>query len=88
MSSVRDRQGDDGAWTPPPLQVPESTSCILVERGFLRQLRGNVYIKGISERHGKVGFSHVKPIFPSLIQKKYDPNVAMLKEHINGFRLQ
>lgn len=42
--------------TPPPHQVPESTSCILMERGFLRQLRGNVYIKGISERHGKVGF--------------------------------
>lgn len=42
----------------PPLpstpQVPESTSCILVERGFLRQLRGNIFIKGISERHGKV----------------------------------
>ncbi|XP_068612677.1 adenylate cyclase type 8 [Brachionichthys hirsutus] len=36
------------------IQVPESTSCILVERGFLRQLRGDVYIKGISERHGKV----------------------------------
>ncbi|KAM9333916.1 adenylate cyclase type 8 [Symphorus nematophorus] len=36
------------------IQVPESTSCILVERGFLRQLRGNIYIKGISERHGKV----------------------------------
>ncbi|XP_075871280.1 adenylate cyclase type 8-like isoform X2 [Nelusetta ayraudi] len=36
------------------IQVPESTSCILVERGFLRQLRGNVYVKGISERHGKV----------------------------------
>ncbi|XP_070787019.1 adenylate cyclase type 8 [Enoplosus armatus] len=36
------------------IQVPESTSCILVERGFLRQLRGNIYVKGISERHGKV----------------------------------
>ncbi|XP_042260130.1 adenylate cyclase type 8-like isoform X1 [Thunnus maccoyii] len=36
------------------IQVPESTSCILVERGFLRQLRGNIYIKGVSERHGKV----------------------------------
>ncbi|XP_051282970.1 adenylate cyclase type 8 [Dicentrarchus labrax] len=36
------------------IQVPESTSCILVERGFLRQLRGNIYLKGISERHGKV----------------------------------
>ncbi|XP_042337995.1 adenylate cyclase type 8, partial [Plectropomus leopardus] len=36
------------------VQVPESTSCILVERGFLRQLRGNIYLKGISERHGKV----------------------------------
>uniref|UniRef100_A0A8C4F191 Adenylate cyclase type 8 n=1 Tax=Dicentrarchus labrax TaxID=13489 RepID=A0A8C4F191_DICLA len=35
------------------IQVPESTSCILVERGFLRQLRGNIYLKGISERHGK-----------------------------------
>ncbi|XP_026157066.1 adenylate cyclase type 8 [Mastacembelus armatus] len=36
------------------IQVPESTSCILVERGFLRQLRGNIHVKGISERHGKV----------------------------------
>nr|XP_054591183.1 adenylate cyclase type 8 [Nothobranchius furzeri] len=36
------------------IQVPESTSCILVERGFLRQLRGDIHIKGISERHGKV----------------------------------
>lgn len=46
--------------TPPPPQVPESTSCILVERGFLRQLRGNVYVKGISERHGKVRFTKIK----------------------------
>lgn len=37
-----------------PPQVPESTSCILVERGFLRQLRGSIYVKGISEHHGKV----------------------------------
>ncbi|XP_056226655.1 adenylate cyclase type 8 isoform X1 [Seriola aureovittata] len=36
------------------IQVPQTTSCILVERGFLRQLRGSIYIKGISERHGKV----------------------------------
>ncbi|CAJ1087427.1 adenylate cyclase type 8-like [Xyrichtys novacula] len=36
------------------IQVPESTSLILIERGFLRQLRGNIHIKGISERHGKV----------------------------------
>ncbi|XP_047432127.1 adenylate cyclase type 8-like isoform X2 [Mugil cephalus] len=36
------------------IQVPEATSCILVERGFLRQLRGNIYVKGVSERHGKI----------------------------------
>ncbi|XP_063322510.1 adenylate cyclase type 8 [Pelmatolapia mariae] len=36
------------------IQVSELTSSILVERGFLRQLRGDVYLKGISERHGKV----------------------------------
>ncbi|TNM94064.1 hypothetical protein fugu_002240 [Takifugu bimaculatus] len=36
------------------IQVPESTSCILVERGFLRQLRGSIFVKGISERHGKI----------------------------------
>ncbi|XP_013771101.1 adenylate cyclase type 8 [Pundamilia nyererei] len=36
------------------IQVSEHTSSILVERGFLRQLRGDVYLKGISERHGKV----------------------------------
>ncbi|XP_014892681.1 adenylate cyclase type 8 isoform X1 [Poecilia latipinna] len=36
------------------IQVPEATSCILVEQGFLRQLRGDIHVKGISERHGKV----------------------------------
>ncbi|XP_029942314.1 adenylate cyclase type 8-like [Salarias fasciatus] len=36
------------------IQVPESTSSILVEHGFLRQLRGNILIKGFSERHGPV----------------------------------
>ncbi|XP_043965362.1 adenylate cyclase type 8 [Gambusia affinis] len=36
------------------IQVPEATSCILVEQGFLRQLRGDIYVKGVSERHGKV----------------------------------
>lgn len=49
--------------TPTLRQVPESTSCILVERGFLRQLRGSVFIKGISERRGKVrtGGSEIAP---------------------------
>uniref|UniRef100_A0A8C5DH56 Adenylate cyclase type 8 n=1 Tax=Gouania willdenowi TaxID=441366 RepID=A0A8C5DH56_GOUWI len=36
------------------IQVPESTSLVLEERGFIRQLRGNIYVKGISERHGQV----------------------------------
>ena len=45
---------DVSTLTLPPCQVPESTSCILVERGFLRQLRGSIYVKGVSERHGKV----------------------------------
>ncbi|KAF6734929.1 Adenylate cyclase type 8 [Oryzias melastigma] len=36
------------------IHVPEATSCVLVERGFLRQLRGDIYVKGISERQGKV----------------------------------
>ncbi|XP_037552347.1 adenylate cyclase type 8 [Nematolebias whitei] len=49
MASRMESTGIDGR-----IQVPESTSCILVERGFLRQLRGDVYLKGISERHGKV----------------------------------
>uniref|UniRef100_I3JR38 Adenylate cyclase type 8 n=1 Tax=Oreochromis niloticus TaxID=8128 RepID=I3JR38_ORENI len=40
------------------IQVSELTSSILVERGFLRQLRGDVYLKGISERHGKVSHHH------------------------------
>lgn len=32
-----------------------------MERGFLRQLRGDIYVKGISERHGKV--SHTSNIY-------------------------
>ncbi|XP_023817915.1 adenylate cyclase type 8-like isoform X3 [Oryzias latipes] len=36
------------------IHVPEATSCVLVERGFQRQLRGDIYVKGISERQGKV----------------------------------
>lgn len=40
------------------LQVSENTSSILVERGFLRQLRGDIYLKGISERHGRVSPHH------------------------------
>uniref|UniRef100_A0A667YQQ2 adenylate cyclase n=1 Tax=Myripristis murdjan TaxID=586833 RepID=A0A667YQQ2_9TELE len=36
------------------IQVPASTSHILAERGFLQELRGDIYVKGISERHGKV----------------------------------
>ncbi|MEQ2187050.1 hypothetical protein GOODEAATRI_000536 [Goodea atripinnis] len=49
MASRMESTGVDGR-----IQVPESTSCILLERGFLRQLRGDIYVKGISERHGKV----------------------------------
>ncbi|XP_062270805.1 adenylate cyclase type 8-like [Scomber scombrus] len=40
------------------IQVPDSTSCILVDRGFLRQLRGSIHVKGVSERHGKVRHTH------------------------------
>uniref|UniRef100_UPI003AB02961 adenylate cyclase type 8-like n=1 Tax=Centroberyx gerrardi TaxID=166262 RepID=UPI003AB02961 len=50
MASRMDSTGVRGR-----IQVAEySTSRILVERGFLRELRGNIYVKGISERHGKV----------------------------------
>uniref|UniRef100_A0A3Q4N8M6 adenylate cyclase n=1 Tax=Neolamprologus brichardi TaxID=32507 RepID=A0A3Q4N8M6_NEOBR len=42
------------------IQVSEHTSSILVERGFLRQLRGDVYLKGISERHGKERSSFIE----------------------------
>uniref|UniRef100_A0A673ZX11 Adenylate cyclase type 8 n=1 Tax=Salmo trutta TaxID=8032 RepID=A0A673ZX11_SALTR len=36
------------------IQVPESTSHVLVERGFVRELRGEIYVKGVSERQGNV----------------------------------
>ncbi|XP_062303434.1 adenylate cyclase type 8 [Osmerus eperlanus] len=36
------------------IQVPESTSRFLSERGFVRELRGDIYVKGVSERLGSV----------------------------------
>ncbi|XP_041927854.1 adenylate cyclase type 8 [Alosa sapidissima] len=36
------------------IQVPEGTSKLLVDRGFKREFRGNIYVKGVSERHGAV----------------------------------
>uniref|UniRef100_A0AAZ3QAR8 Adenylate cyclase type 8 n=1 Tax=Oncorhynchus tshawytscha TaxID=74940 RepID=A0AAZ3QAR8_ONCTS len=36
------------------IQVPESTSHVLAERGFVRELRGEIYVKGVSERQGNV----------------------------------
>lgn len=36
------------------IQVPESSSHILSERGFVLQLRGDIYVKGVSEQHGGV----------------------------------
>lgn len=53
------------------IQVPESTSCILTERGFVRELRGNIHLKGISERHGKVQtfFISSREGRPSLVER-------------------
>lgn len=36
------------------IQVPEGTSKILVDRGFKREFRGDIYVKGVSERQGGV----------------------------------
>uniref|UniRef100_A0AAY4B6C4 Adenylate cyclase type 8 n=1 Tax=Denticeps clupeoides TaxID=299321 RepID=A0AAY4B6C4_9TELE len=36
------------------IQVPEATSRILAEHGFKLQLRGDIYVKGVSERQGSV----------------------------------
>ncbi|XP_030639821.1 adenylate cyclase type 8 [Chanos chanos] len=36
------------------IQVPESTSRILAELGFVLELRGDIYVKGVSERQGGV----------------------------------
>ncbi|XP_071335330.1 adenylate cyclase type 8 [Trachinotus anak] len=36
------------------IQVPEATSKILAEWGFVLELRGEIFVKGVSERQGKV----------------------------------
>ncbi|XP_067311411.1 adenylate cyclase type 8 [Pseudorasbora parva] len=36
------------------IQVPEGTNRILADRGFVLQLRGDIYVKGVSERRGGV----------------------------------
>lgn len=36
------------------IQVPEATSRILADHGFVLQLRGDIYVKGVSERRGGV----------------------------------
>ncbi|XDV43427.1 hypothetical protein PO909_011910 [Leuciscus waleckii] len=36
------------------IQVPEGTSRILADHGFVLQLRGDIYVKGVSERRGGV----------------------------------
>ncbi|KAK9960131.1 hypothetical protein ABG768_010207 [Culter alburnus] len=36
------------------IQVPEATSRILADHGFVLQLRGDIYVKGVSEQRGGV----------------------------------
>lgn len=36
------------------IQVPEATGRILADHGFVLQLRGDIFIKGVSERRGGV----------------------------------
>ncbi|XP_010780563.1 adenylate cyclase type 8, partial [Notothenia coriiceps] len=36
------------------IQVPEATRRILAEWGFILELRGEIFVKGVSERQGKV----------------------------------
>ncbi|XP_042247445.1 adenylate cyclase type 8 [Thunnus maccoyii] len=36
------------------IQVPEATRKILAEWGFILELRGEIFVKGVSERQGKV----------------------------------
>ncbi|XP_051816920.1 adenylate cyclase type 8 [Acanthochromis polyacanthus] len=36
------------------IQVPEATRKILTDQGFVLELRGEIFVKGVSERQGKV----------------------------------
>ncbi|XP_066569347.1 adenylate cyclase type 8 [Amia ocellicauda] len=36
------------------IQVPEETQLLLADRGFVLELRGEIYVKGVSERQGGV----------------------------------
>lgn len=49
LASRMDSTGRSGR-----IQVPEGTSRILADRGFVLQLRGDIYIKGVSEQQGGV----------------------------------
>ncbi|KAK6297522.1 hypothetical protein J4Q44_G00321050 [Coregonus suidteri] len=49
LSSRMDSTGVSGR-----IQVPEATRGILAAWGFVLELRGQIYIKGVSERQGKV----------------------------------
>ncbi|XP_036419588.1 adenylate cyclase type 8 [Colossoma macropomum] len=49
LASRMDSTGVSGS-----IQVSESTSHILADRGFVLELRGDIYVKGVSERQGGV----------------------------------
>uniref|UniRef100_A0AAR2J3T8 adenylate cyclase n=1 Tax=Pygocentrus nattereri TaxID=42514 RepID=A0AAR2J3T8_PYGNA len=49
LASRMDSTGVSGC-----IQVPESTSHILADHGFVLELRGDIYVKGVSERQGGV----------------------------------
>ncbi|KAM6954072.1 LOW QUALITY PROTEIN: adenylate cyclase type 8 [Aplochiton taeniatus] len=49
LASRMDSTGVNGR-----IQVPEATSKILQDWGFVLELRGDIFIKGVSERQGKV----------------------------------
>ncbi|XP_056150138.1 adenylate cyclase type 8 [Lampris incognitus] len=49
------------------IQVPEATRKILAEWGFILELRGEIFVKGVSERQGKV-----RTYFISTMRRKRD----------------
>ncbi|XP_070704871.1 adenylate cyclase type 8 [Pempheris klunzingeri] len=49
LASRMDSTGVSGC-----IQVPEATRRILAEWGFVLELRGEIFVKGVSERQGKV----------------------------------
>lgn len=64
LASRMDSTGVNGR-----IQVPEATRNILADWGFVLELRGEIYIKGVSERKG-----HVRTYFISTKRRQLSSN--------------